>query len=98
MDLLGQLGGGLGASLSSAERSDGLFTFSPGAQSDAQVVVGLGEVGLDLDRCTKLGDCLVELTQVSQGVGEGAVCVGVEGVDPDCLAEFGGGLLPLILR
>ena len=69
----------------------------PWSQGDAEVVVGLGVVGLEPDRRAVFGDRLVQLPLVSQGVAEVVVGLGVVGLEPDRLAEFGDRLVQLPL-
>ena len=67
------------------------------AEEDAEVVVGLGVVGLEPDSLAVFGDGLVELALVSQGDAEVVVGFGVVGLEPDRLAVFGDGLVELPL-
>ena len=59
--------------------------------------MGLGVVGLQPDRGAVLGDGLVELALVHQGVAQVVVGLGVVGLEPDRRAVFGDGLVELAL-
>jgi hypothetical protein len=59
----------------------------PWARVDAEVGVGLGEVGLEPDRLAVCGDGLGQLPLVVQGGAEVVVSFGVVGLEPDRLAE-----------
>src|SRR5436309_661091 len=57
-------------------------------QSDAEVVMGHGEAGLEPDRLAVSGDRRVEFAPSVQGEAEVAVGPGVVGLEPDRLAVF----------
>ncbi len=59
--------------------------------------MGLGEVGLEPDRLAELGDRLLQLPLLPQGVAEVVVGERVVGLEPDRRAEFGDRVIQLPL-
>ena len=67
------------------------------AQGVAEVVVGLGVVGLEPERRAVLGDRLVQLPLIAQGNAEVVVGLGEVGLEADRLAVLGDRLVQLPL-
>ena len=77
---------------------DGLIDLSAAGQSDAEVVVGLGIVGLDFQRLLIMGDGLVDLSAAGQRQAEvivGHPAVGIR-VDRRPIERFDVGVHPAL--
>ncbi len=75
---------------------DGLVDLSAPGQRHAQVVVGLGVVGLDFQGLAVMGDGLVDLPAAGQQSAEVVVGLGVVGLDFQGLLVMGDGLVHLV--
>jgi hypothetical protein len=64
----------------------GLLQLPPGRQGVAEVAVGLGEVGLEPDRCTEFGDRLIRHSPGCRDEAEVVMGQGEVGLEPDRLA------------
>ena len=68
---------------------DGLVELPAAGQGDAQVALGLGELGLNSQGLPVMGDGLLDLPAAGQDVAQVAVGLGVVGVELQGLAEMG---------
>ena len=67
----------------------------PAGERNAQVVVGLGIVGLEPDRLLVMRDGPVDLPAAGEGQAQIVVCGGIVGADLQCPPTFGHGVVEL---